>query len=73
MKFTVSTYSLGVVATIEISHTGKAKLTRTKAAIAAGKVVAPSNESDLCNCALYLEKERAAVSAQCGFYTVAKA
>ncbi|WP_230685828.1 hypothetical protein, partial [Streptococcus pneumoniae] len=63
---------LGIVATIETTHTGKAKLTRTKAAISAGKVVSPSNESDLCNCALYLEKERSAVSAECHHYPVAK-
>lgn len=72
MTFSVSTYHLGTIATIETTPSGKVKFTRNKSAVAIGAAIPPSNESDLCKCALYLEKERAAISASCCGYTVTK-
>ena len=70
-KFLVLGLAKAVLATITVNG-DKATMRRSKAAMAAGKCIAPSNDRDLCAAARYLTKERAAVSAVACGYTVSK-
>jgi hypothetical protein len=71
VTFTINNRSV-LLATVSL-NAGKAKLRRVPVSQSLGYHIPPSNARDLELCALYLATEKAAVSAVCNGYLVAKA